>query len=244
MDTIIEIGPGKCALTRKLIQLGKKVVLFEKDMDLCDLIESVVEESSTDIIRGDVLEQEPLEILKKHGLESAKTIVVGNLPYYITSPILTKFFGGEAPAFDAGIFMVQKEVADKIKHDAEKKSFLWRLLNYHYDVEYLKTVPAKAFSPKPKVQSSIISLKRKKQTPGCDYGQVKTLLERISMYKRKTLAKSRKMAQKDRLMKPEGVSKDQLMLGEYSYVLPEELKKKRIEEVSRDEMDLICGKLT
>ncbi|MBP6910057.1 hypothetical protein KBC03_00430 [Patescibacteria group bacterium] len=240
IDTIIEIGPGKCALTRKLIQLGKKVILFEKDLDLCDLIESVVEESGTDIIRGDVLEQEPIALLKKSGLEPGKTIVAGNLPYYITSPILTKFFGGESPAFDVGIFMVQKEVADKIKHDAEKKSFLWRLLNYNFDVLYLKTVPAKAFSPRPKVQSSIISLIRKKQTPGCSYPQMRTLLERISMYKRKTLSKSRKMAQKDRLLKPESVSKDQLMLGDYSYTLPEELKKKRIEEVSWEEMDLIC----
>lgn len=121
---------------------------------------------------------------------------MGNLPYYITSPILLQFFGGEAPSFDAGIFMIQKEVADKIKSDAEKKSFLRRMLNYFYDVTYLKTVPAKAFSPKPKVQSSIILLKRKKDHPGCAYPQMKVLLERISMYKRKTLGKSRKMAQK------------------------------------------------
>lgn len=90
--------------------------------------------------------------------------------------------------------MVQKEVADKVRYDAEKKSFLWWLLNYHFEVKYLKTVPAKAFSPAPKVQSAIISLIRKKNTPGCHYGQVRVLLERISMYKRKTLSKSRRMA--------------------------------------------------
>ena len=105
-----------------------------------------------------------------------------------------QFFGGEQPVFDIGIFMVQKEVADKVRHDASKKSFLWRMLNYYFDVHYLKTVPAKAFSPAPKVQSAIISLIRKKNTPGCHYDQMKAILERISMYKRKTLAKSRKMA--------------------------------------------------
>ena len=83
--------------------------------------------------------------------------------------------------------MVQKEVADKVRHDAEKKSFLWRLLNYHFEVKYLKTVPAKAFKPAPKVQSAIISLIRKKNTPGRPFGQLRVILERISMYKRKTL---------------------------------------------------------
>lgn len=83
--------------------------------------------------------------------------------------------------------MIQKEVADKIKTDAPKKSFLWWMLNYYFDVFYLKTVPAKAFSPAPKVQSAVIGLIRKKTTPGCSYGQMKVLLERISMYKRKTL---------------------------------------------------------
>ncbi len=151
-----------------------------------------------------------------------------------------QFFGGEAPQFDVGIFMVQKEVADKVKYDAEKKSFLWRMLNYHYDVHYLKTVPAKAFSPAPKVQSAIISLIRKKKTPGCHYSQVRVLLERISMYKRKTLGKSWKMAQKDRLLRPKDAPKDLLMLADHSYVLPEKLAGKRIEEVSWDEMDQIC----
>lgn len=120
--------------------------------------------------------------------------------------------------------MIQKEVADKIKTDAEKKSFLWRLLNYHFDVKYLKTVPAKAFSPKPKVQSSIISLIRKKDTPGCHYGQMRTILERISMYKRKTLGKSRKMAsrsQKDNISEEKNAYI--VELDGYRYELSEKL---------------------
>ncbi len=137
--------------------------------------------------------------------------------------------------------MIQKEVADKIKHDAEKKSFLWWLLNYHYDVLYLKTVPAKAFSPKPKVQSSIISLRRKKDTPGCAYPQMKMILERISMYKRKTLGKSRKMAYKSQNDVDDNEKNANILrLDGYAYQLPENLAGKRIEELSRDDMDLIC----
>lgn len=118
--------------------------------------------------------------------------------------------------------MVQKEVADKVKVDAEKKSFLWWLLNYHFEVKYLKTVPAKAFSPAPKVQSAIISLVRKKETPRCGYDQMRVLLERISMYKRKTLGKSWKMASKQ-LKEQRAESKTMLHLENYTYELPESI---------------------
>ncbi len=236
LKNIIEIGPGKCALTRKLLQLDKKLILFERDTELCDLIESTTEGANVDIIRGDVLEQDPVEVLKKSGLQAAETLVAGNLPYYITSPIMVQFFGGEDPKFHAGIFMVQKEVADKVKIDAEKKSFLRWLLNYHFDVRYLKTVPAKAFSPAPKVQSAVIGLTRKENVPRCSYEQTRVLLERISMYKRKTLGKSRKMAgaekgDNDALL---------LVLGDYRYSLPTKLQSKRIEDVSWEELEKIC----
>ncbi len=63
LSTIIEIGPGKCALTRKLVQLNKHMILFEKDTTLCDLIDSVVDDTDTDTIRGDVLESNPVSVL-------------------------------------------------------------------------------------------------------------------------------------------------------------------------------------
>jgi 16S rRNA (adenine1518-N6/adenine1519-N6)-dimethyltransferase len=112
--------------------------------------------------------------------------------------------------------MVQKEVADKIRSDAEKKSFLWRLLNYQYDVKYLKTVPAKAFNPAPKVQSAIFSLIAKAQIPNFAYEEMVWVLDQISKYKRKTLGKCWKMAD------PELVKK---------YPLPEEYAGKRLEEI-------------
>lgn len=121
--------------------------------------------------------------------------------------------------------MVQKEVADKIKTNADKKSYLWRLLNYQYDVTYLKTVPAKAFSPAPKVQSAIFSLVAKPKTPDFSYQDMLFVLDKISMYKRKTLAKSRKMAE----------------LQE-KCPLPEDLASKRLEEIDLDDMARILGK--
>ena len=85
-------------------------------------------------------------------------MIVGNLPYYITSPIFRVFFGYGEQHFAGGVFMIQKEVADKISEDAGKKSFLRWLLNYAHKVSYLKTVPAKAFKPAPKVTSAIVGL--------------------------------------------------------------------------------------
>jgi len=74
---------------------------------------------------------------------------------------LRKFFGEGQQDYVGGVFMVQKEVADKLCQDAHKKSYLWWIINFAYDVIYLKTVPAKAFSPAPKVTSALIELRKK-----------------------------------------------------------------------------------
>jgi 16S rRNA (adenine1518-N6/adenine1519-N6)-dimethyltransferase len=72
--------------------------------------------------------------------DQVKTLVVGNLPYYITSPIFRKFF--EDHQFTGGVFLIQKEVAEKIMTNAHKKSYLRWLLNNHYEIDYCFTVPA------------------------------------------------------------------------------------------------------
>jgi 16S rRNA (adenine1518-N6/adenine1519-N6)-dimethyltransferase len=89
--------------------------------------------------------------------------------------------------------MMQKEVAEKIRVDAEKKSFLWWIVNFAYDVRSVKRVPARAFSPKPKVDSALVQFLPKDSVPQLDRAKLTILLERISMYKRKTLGKIWKM---------------------------------------------------
>jgi 16S rRNA (adenine1518-N6/adenine1519-N6)-dimethyltransferase len=76
------------------------------------------------VILSDVLEVDVVKLLGEKKLVPTKTLVVGNLPYYITSPILRKFFTGDDLVFPGGIFLVQKEVAEKIMTSAKKKSFL------------------------------------------------------------------------------------------------------------------------
>jgi 16S rRNA A1518/A1519 N6-dimethyltransferase RsmA/KsgA/DIM1 with predicted DNA glycosylase/AP lyase activity len=121
--------------------------------------------------------------------------------------------------------MVQEEVGEKIRWDAKKKSYLYWLLNYGYHVEYLKTVPAKAFSPSPKVKSCVIGLRRKDEVPQVEFGKLVRFLDVFAPYSRKTLGKIAKMAKKD---------------GKH-YCIPESLAKKRLEELGWDDLETILS---
>lgn len=83
--------------------------------------------------------------------------------------------------------MIQHEVAEKIQTDTQKKSFLRRLINYNYDIKYLKGVPAKCFKPAPKVKSAIIQLTAKNEKTKIDFEKVKIFLDEYAAFSRKTL---------------------------------------------------------
>ncbi len=161
-EVLVEIGPGKWSLTKLIHNISPEFFVIERDDHLVKNGKLSVEWlEDVRVIHADVLDVDVDEELKTRGQISQKTLVVGNLPYYITSPILRKFFGEGQQDYVGGVFMVQKEVADKLCTDAQKKSYLWRIINFAYDVVYLKTVPAEAFSPAPKVTSALIELRRK-----------------------------------------------------------------------------------
>jgi 16S rRNA A1518/A1519 N6-dimethyltransferase RsmA/KsgA/DIM1 with predicted DNA glycosylase/AP lyase activity len=96
------------------------------------------------------------------------------------------------------VFLIQKEVADKIKTDAKKKSYLRRLLNNRYTIEYLFTVAPESFDPPPKIDSAVVQLKREKneQLNNEKYVRMLDFLDLVSPYKRKTLGKIQKMLAK------------------------------------------------
>lgn len=224
-NIIFEIWPGKAAITKYLIELCDKIVLFEKDETFVEILNNTISDK-WNIIWWDVLQASPELVINNLGLKIEEILIVWNLPYYITSPIFRKFFV-ELDIFRQWIFMIQKEVWEKIKIDAEKKSYLWWLLNYNYDVKYLKTVPAKAFSPAPKVDSCLVELKIKNEKLKIDFDRLIFLLDNISMYKRKTLWKIWKMCK----------DKNEL----FNFILPDELAGKRIEELGREEMERILS---
>lgn len=117
--------------------------------------------------------------------------------------------------------MVQDEVGQKIKYDATKKSYLWRLLNYAYEVVYLKGVPAKCFTPVPKVKSCLIELKIKNSEFRIDREKFIEFLEMFAPFSRKTLGAIQTMIKKK---------------SEINFVIPESLQKKRLEECTWDDI--------
>ena len=223
-DCVIEIGPGKWAITKHLVKRADRVVAIEKDTTL----DSSLSWLPIQVIFSDVLDVDISDFIQQYDIIPEKTIIIGNLPYYITSPILRKFFGEWEQPFPTWLFMMQKEVGEKIATNASKKSFLWRLLNYGNIVSYKKTVPAKAFNPPPNVQSCMIQIEKKDVPEQCDFQKMFTLLDHISWYKRKTLNKIWKMIHKD-------VSTAQ------TYTLPSDIGWKRIEQLDRDDMNKLIN---
>lgn len=210
-QTLIEIGPWKGALTKKIVWISDHFFVFEKDTTLESHLLTLIQPAQ--IIWGDVLEQSV-----DTSVDRSTTLVVGNLPYYITSPILRQFF--EQNRFVGGVFLIQKEVAEKIITDAPKKSYLWRLLNNCYDIHYCFTVKPKSFNPPPKVDSAVIALSRKEHHEVEDIKTLLELLELLSPYKRKTLGAIATLNTKK---------------GD-ALIIPEAYQKLRLEEIGWEEM--------
>lgn len=189
---------------------------------------------SMTIFYEDVLELD-IARLEQDYKEKKHTLIVWNLPYYITSPILRKFFGSITPERWGWVFLIQKEVAEKIVHNAPKKSFLRWLINYAYDVEYCFSVPPKAFNPPPKVTSAVIRLipKTLDRLPSLSYETMMVFLDQFSPYKRKTLWASSKIVAK--LAKKKNSDSPVFVIAPFSH--------QRLEELWWDEMTSIVESL-
>lgn len=214
-NSIIEIWPGKWAITKRIKNIAPHFVVIEKDTTMQTHLETLL--TPEQIIFADVLETKPEEVLASKWISPSQTVVVGNLPYYITSPILRKFFGYGKQDWAAGFFMMQKEVGDKIHSDAGKKSYLWWLLNHSYDVRYAKTVPAKAFRPAPRVQSCLIALTRKEHPRPITMDDLLIFLEVFAPFSRKTMGKIAKMTKTH-------------------FVVPEDIASKRLEDCTVEDL--------
>ena len=166
---VLEIGPGIGPLTQQLCLRAKKVCAVELDERLAPILKQTVGEfDNLDILWGDVLKQDvPALVAKK--FQGLRPMACANLPYYITSPILSALL--EADCFDSVTVMVQKEVAQRIAAapgTADYSAFTV-FCQYYAEPELLFDVPAHCFLPQPKVTSAVISLKvRKERNWGID----------------------------------------------------------------------------
>ena len=159
---VLEIGPGIGPLTQQLCLGAKKVCAVELDNRLKPILNLTVGEfDNLEIIWNDVLKLDvPALVKEKFG--DLRPMACANLPYYITSPILTALL--EAECFDSVTVMVQKEVAQRIAAapgSADYSAFTV-FCQYYAEPELLFDVPAHCFLPQPKVTSAVISLKVRK----------------------------------------------------------------------------------
>jgi 16S rRNA (adenine1518-N6/adenine1519-N6)-dimethyltransferase len=157
-DFVVEIGPGEGALTLPLLAAAGKLTAIELDTDLIpDLKARAASVGELSIIHSDVLKVDFTALAHRHGVERLR--VAGNLPYYISSPILFHCVEHAAAIQDMH-FMLQKEVVDRMAAEPGSKVYgrLSVMLQLVCNVVPLFNVPPGAFRPPPKVESAVVRL--------------------------------------------------------------------------------------
>lgn len=156
-DLVIEIGPGVGVLTKELLETGAKVVAIELDNRLIPILsETLAEYDNFEIINDDILKTDLKAIIEENpGAENVR--IIGNLPYYITTPIIMKILEEGIPAASL-TFMMQKEVADRIKAPAGTRGAgaISYAVQYYCSVSQIAKAPKEAFMPRPKVDSAVL----------------------------------------------------------------------------------------
>ena len=181
VDTIVEIGPGRGALTAHLLARPARVIAIEIDPVLVHYLRAEFrDQPSLTLIEADVLKAD----LDQWG----RIAVTGNLPYYITSPILEKTLAlGEN--LEQAVFLVQKEVAERLTAQPGTRAygFLSVQTQLLSDAELLFDVPADAFRPRPKVDSAVVRLVPRPLSPGLVQARFLEFASRCFRHKRKTI---------------------------------------------------------
>ena len=162
-ETVLEIGPGTGALTRHLIKQAKQVIAYEIDRDLIPHLEEEFGPQGLVLIAEDVLKRDIDEDLLTIDPTLEEAIVVANLPYYITTPILFKLLE-TSHIVQTIIVMVQHEVAMRLTAPTKTKDYnaLSVAVQYRAHTEYSFKVPRGVFQPVPGVDSAMVTLSLKK----------------------------------------------------------------------------------
>lgn len=161
-DNIIEIGPGIGTLTKVLLEKARTVTAVEIDRELIPILnEELKSYNNFTLIHEDVLNLDLKEVTK-----GKKVKFVANLPYYVTTPILIKLLEEDID-YTSITVMIQKEVAERLNAKPSTKEYgaLSLLVQYHTETEIIRTVYPESFIPRPKVDSSVIRLIKRKEKP-------------------------------------------------------------------------------
>ncbi|MGC9143528.1 16S rRNA (adenine(1518)-N(6)/adenine(1519)-N(6))-dimethyltransferase RsmA [Hydrogenobaculum sp.] len=176
-DLVIEIGPGLGALTEFLYQKPKKeLILVELDKDIFRLLEEKYKDAKLINIDASKLDLSAYE----------KAKIIGNLPYNMYANILINMINQEEH-ISKMVFMLQKEVGERLVSNSKDKSWLWAYVNTYFEVSYAFSVPGRFFNPVPKVTSSVIVFNKKEQTPSFPKKDYMEFLKKLFSNKRKML---------------------------------------------------------
>lgn len=162
---VLEIGPGIGCLTAELSKRAGKVVSVELDRRLMPVLaETLAGCDNTQVVFGDILKMDLSEIIK-NDLAGLRPVVCANLPYNVTSPILSRIL--EARCFDSVTVMVQREAAKRICSGPGSGDYsaFSVFCGWYAESETLFDVPPECFMPRPKVTSSVIRMKIRKDPP-------------------------------------------------------------------------------
>jgi 16S rRNA (adenine1518-N6/adenine1519-N6)-dimethyltransferase len=202
--TVLEIGPGKGALTELLAARCGRLIAIELDRVLAAKLRMrLAARRNVEIIEGDVLSMDldavlhhrpgPMSLVEPQDSEPAR--IVGNIPYYITSEILLRLFAVHA-SIEVAVLLVQREVADRLaaKPGTRDYGLLSATAQLYSRVEKLFTLPPGAFSPPPKVHSTVVRLTMEPQMEKLQVSEVEFInfLKLCFAQKRKTLVNNLK----------------------------------------------------
>ena len=164
-EWVVEIGPGRGALTERLLSRGARVLAVEIDDHLVDHLKHKFRESNAiEVIQGDILDVDLGELIASRSGQAVE--LTGNLPYYITSPIVRRIFDVHEQV-SAALLLVQKEVAARIVavDGTRDYAYLSVLCQLYSDPKLLFNVPPEAFQPPPRVTSALVQLKMRTGLP-------------------------------------------------------------------------------
>ncbi|WP_426461301.1 16S rRNA (adenine(1518)-N(6)/adenine(1519)-N(6))-dimethyltransferase RsmA [Mycoplasma hafezii] len=181
-QNVLEIGPGRGALTKELVKDAKQLTCFEIDQDMVNILEKEIVADNFKLVHQDFLEADLSDI-------QPNTYVIANIPYYITTEILFKLFENR-DKFSGVLLMVQKEVAERITASKNSKDYSKLSISSQYlaDCKIEFIVPAGCFVPAPKIDSAIISLRFKEQEETKEWEQIKDFFKLCFLARRKKLS--------------------------------------------------------
>ena len=184
-----EIGPGIGALTQYLCEYAQKVVSFEIDERLPEVLKDTLQEyDNFEIVLQDFLTIDLNAWVEKYRQEGYEVVVAANLPYYITTPILFKIFEAETNISSITV-MMQKEVADRFYAKVNTKDYnaLSVITQYRCEVSPVMKVPKNVFMPKPNVDSAVLQFRFKQRNENIEEEVFFEMVKACFKQRRKTM---------------------------------------------------------